>query len=179
MVFGKARVVRHREVQQSLFDDDLIDHFRGRGQPDAFERRTIPIVYGSGRLADSRDDSGVFCGGEFIEACAISEDAGDTRARGTSRDERSTAVAPQTDRVIRPDLPLAPASVSPSVSTENRAKTVAPRLARVESAIATHPRFEVAPPAERVGSFAWRRFALGLVAGTAAGVLLLAVLGSF
>ncbi len=165
---GQARVARYRDIQQMLFDENLLDDFRLGDPSDAPDRQVVRVVYGSPRLANASDDSGSFCSSGFNEAPAVV----DTLVTATASADAQRLSPPERIEAATPTC----AEAQPS--TEAHA-VAAPTGARFESAVSTHPRFEVAADADVEGSFVWRRFGLGLAVGTAAGGLLLAVLSSY
>lgn len=170
---GQARVTRYRDIQQTLFDENLLDDFRFGERPDARDRMAVRVVYGSPRLADASDDSGSFCSSAFNEIPIVVEEFVAQRLAADPESQTTQGRKTDTGSIV------AVSSRSPAHRPSKTLSSAAPTGSRCESAVSTHPRFEVAADAGKEDSFEWRRFALGLAAGTAAGILLLAVLGSY
>lgn len=183
MVTGKARVARTRRINQSRFDQHLIEDYCLGEPPDPSERRVIRVVYGADRLTGDRARDGVSVIAPATDRDRFAEDRNDS--------VRAAAVALQPAKrdapVTPPSMPsppqpaeqLVPAAIRDDrpvpVTRDHRPAQHAP--APRAPARVTQPRqctTDGMPPTQ--DRFELRRFIFGMTAGGIAGAILLAIL---
>lgn len=164
MLQGKARIVRIRDLDQQRYDANLIDDCLCGDPPDPFDRRRIPIVFGSTKLTKPREVAMV----ARLEGPALisvhhrpAEPVGAVKptnpdrvsARKRRRFDETFATRPREAdaRAARPAKSPTRWTDVPDVGGSNRRRALPDR-------------------------FTWRGFAIGAVSGGLVGVVVLAIL---